>query len=84
MIDRFGPGIGHLNFLAVSGVGISEFLVRARDHKSFLRVGNLVIFDFTFLPGDREFDSNLLENVKIRPYALPSPTPPASLTLIGA
>ena len=26
LIDRFGPGVGHLNFLAVSGVGISEFL----------------------------------------------------------
>ena len=24
--DRFGPGVGHLNFLAVPGVGISEFL----------------------------------------------------------
>ena len=42
--------------------------VRARDHKSFLGVGNLVIFDLTFLPGGREFDSNLLENVKIPPY----------------
>ena len=26
VIDRFGLGIGHLNFLAVPGVGISEFL----------------------------------------------------------
>ena len=50
--------------------------VRARDHKSFLGVGNLVIFDLTFLSGGREFDSNLLENVKIPPYA--------GLTLIGA
>ena len=30
---------------------------------------NLVIFDLTFLPGGREFDSNLLENVKIPPHA---------------
>ena len=43
------------------------------DHKSFLGVGNLVIFDLTFLPGGREFDSNLLENVKIPPYAPPLP-----------
>ena len=28
---------------------------------------NLVIFDLTFLPGGREFDSNLLENVRIPP-----------------
>ena len=39
--------------------------VRARDHKSLLGVGNLVTFDLTFLPVGREFDSNLLENVKI-------------------
>ena len=45
--------------------------VRAPDHKSFLRMGNLVILDLTFLPGGREFDSNLLENVKIPPYAPP-------------
>ena len=48
--------------------------VRARDHKSFLGVGNLVIFDLTFLPGGREFDSYLLENIKIPPYA-PPPRP---------
>ena len=82
MIDRFGPGVGHLNFLAVPGIGISEFLF-VHDHKSFLGVGNLVIFDLTFLPGGREFDSNLLKNVKIPPYA-PPPPPPAGLALIGA
>ena len=43
--------------------------VHAHDHKSFLGVGNLVIFDLTFLPGGGKFDSNLLENVKIPPYA---------------
>ena len=26
MIDRFGPGVGHLNYLAVPGVGIFELL----------------------------------------------------------
>ena len=25
-MDRFGPGVGHLNYLAVPGVGIFEFL----------------------------------------------------------
>ena len=59
MIDHFGPGVGHLNYLAVLGVGISEFF-RARDNRSLLGVGNLVIFDLTFLPRGREFDSNLL------------------------
>ena len=27
LIDRFGPGVGHLNYLAVPGVGIFEFIV---------------------------------------------------------
>ena len=31
--------------------------------------GISVIFDLTFLPGGREFDSNSLENVKSLPYA---------------
>ena len=26
LIDRFGPGVGHSNYLAVPGVGIFEFL----------------------------------------------------------
>ena len=26
LIDCFGPGVGHFNFLAVPGVGISEFV----------------------------------------------------------
>ena len=47
MIDRFGPGVGHLNYLAVPGVGIFEFLTT--NH--FLGWGILVTFDLTFLPG---------------------------------
>ena len=70
MIDRFGPGVGYLNYLAVPGVGIFEFLfVPVHDHKSFPGRRISVIFDLTFLPGGREFDSNFLENVKIPPYA---------------
>ena len=56
-------------------------MFRWYTNQSFLGVGNLVIFHLTFLSGGREFDSNLLENVKIPPYA---PSPPAGLTLIGA
>ena len=41
LIDRFGPGVGHLNYLAVwQGVGIFEFFFRARDYKSFPGLGN--------------------------------------------
>ena len=40
---------------------------REGEAGKFLEVENLVTFDLTFLPGCREFDSNLLENVKIPP-----------------
>ena len=69
LVDCFGPGVGHLIYLAVPGVGIFEFL--STNH--FLDWGISVIFDLTFLPGGREFDSSFLENVKIPPYAPPPP-----------
>ena len=50
-------------YLAVPGVGISEFLFVPVTTNHFSGWGNLVIFDLTFLPGGREFHSNLLENV---------------------
>ena len=46
--------------------------------------GISVIFDLTFLPGGREFDSNFLENVKSPPYAPCTPPPLAGLPLMGA
>ena len=67
MIDRFGPGVGHLNYLVVPGVGMIEFLTT--NH--LLGWGISVIFDLAFLPGGREFDINFWENVKIPPYAPP-------------
>ena len=60
MIDRFGPGVGHLNYLAVLIAGLFEFLTT--NHFLDWRIS--VIFDLTFLPGGREFYSNFLENVK--------------------
>ena len=85
-MDRFGPGVGHLNYPAVPGVGIFQFL-QTFDHKSFPGVGISVIFDLTFLLGGKEFYSNFLENVKSPPPMprLPPPPPyPAGLTLIRA
>ena len=82
MIDRFGPGVRHLNYLAVPGVGILEFLFVPVTTNHSPGWGISVIFDLTFLSGVREFDSNFLENVKIPPYA--SRPSPAGLTLIGA
>ena len=64
MIDRFGLGVGHLNYLAVPGVGIFEVLFVPVTTKSFPGRGISVIFDLTFLPGGREFYSNFLKNVK--------------------
>ena len=86
LINRFGPGVGHLNYLAVLGVGIFEFFVVPVTTNHFPGWGISVIFDLTFLPGVREFDSIFLENVKSPPYAPPSPPPPfpAGLTLTGA
>ena len=76
MIDRFGPGVGHSNYLAVPGVGIFEFLFVPVTTNHF--PGR--IFDLTFLPGGREFDSNVLENVKIPPYAqCPMPAVPVDI-----
>ena len=74
LIDRFGPGVGDLNYLAVPGVGIFEFLFVPVTTNNFPGWGITVIFDLTFLPGGREFDSNFLENVKPPPYALPLPS----------
>ena len=61
MIDCFGPGVGHLNHLAVPGVGIFEFsfVPVTTNHLPGWEIS--VIFDFTFLPGGREFDSIFLE-----------------------
>ena len=75
MIDHFGPGVGHLNYLAVPGVGIFEFLFVPVTTNHFPGWRISVIFDLTFLPRGREFDSNFLENVKIPPNAPPYPTP---------
>ena len=71
MVDRFGPGVGHLNYLAVPGIGISEFLFKpvTMNHLPGWEIS--VIFDLTFLPRGREFDSIFLENVKSPPYAPP-------------
>ena len=69
------PGVGHLNYLAVPGEGIFEFLFVPLTTNHFLGWGISVIFDLTFFPGGRKFDSNFWENVKILPYAPPPPLP---------
>ena len=71
------PEVGHLNYLAVPGVGIFEFLTT--NH--FLGWGISVIFDLAFLPGVGNLTSIFGKMSK----SCPMPhLPPAGLTLIGA
>ena len=58
MIDRFDPGIAHLNYLAVPGVGIFEFLFVPVTTNQLPGWEISVIFQLAFLPGGREFDIN--------------------------
>ena len=67
-----------MNYLAVPGVGIFEFLFVPVTTIHFLGWGISVIFDLTFFPRGREFDSNFWENVKIPPYP-----PPLSLEILN-
>ena len=65
------PGGRAFEFSCCPGGRDIWIFVRARDHKSFLGVGKLVVIELTFLPGGREFDNNLSENDKIPLYAPP-------------
>ena len=58
MIDRFGPGVGHLNYLAVPGVGIFEFLFVAVTTNHFPGGEFQLCLTSHFCPGGGEFDSN--------------------------
>ena len=73
LIDGFGPGVGHLSYLAVPGVGVFEFLFVPVATNHFLGWGISVIFDLTVFPGGRGFESNFWENVKISPLPRLSP-----------
>ena len=78
MIDCFGPGIGHLNYLALPRVGMFEFLLVPVTTNHFPWWGISVIFGVTFAWG-RDFDNIVLENAKCYPYALPPPSHPSAL-----
>ena len=72
---HFESGVGHLNYLAVPGVGIFQFFVHMTTNH-FPGWGISIIFDLTFLPGAGEFYSIFLENVP--PYSHPMPCLPPS------
>ena len=67
MIDCFGPGVGHLNYLAVLGVEIFEFLFVPMITNRFLGWGISVIFDLSFLPGVGNLTAIFWKMSKSRP-----------------
>ena len=78
LIDRFGPGVGHLNYLAVPEVGVFEVLFMPVTTNHLPGWGIPVIFDLTFLPRGSAFDSNFLEMSNPCPmpcFPLPPPLP---------
>ena len=77
MIDHFGPGVGHLNYLVVPGVGIFEFFTT--NH--FLGWGISVIFDLTFLPGVGNLIAILGKMSKSCPMPRLPPHPPCRLDI---
>ena len=73
LINRYGPRVGHLSYLAVSGVGIFEFFLMPVTTNHFPGWGISVIFDLTFLLGAREFYSNFFWKMSNPcPYAPPT------------
>ena len=75
------PGVGHLNYLAVPGVGIFEvlFVPMTTNHFSGWEIS--VIFDLKFLPGIGILAAIFWKMSNPRP--MPA-SPPAGLTLISA
>ena len=80
LIYRFGPRVGHLNYLAVPEVGIFEFLFVPMTTNHFPEWGISVTFDLTFLPGVGNFTAIFWKMSKSRHI----PRLPTGLTLTGA
>ena len=81
MIERFGAGVGHLNYLAVPGVGIFEFLLVPVTTYNFPGGEFQLYLTSHFCPGVGNLTAIFWKMSKSRPMPrLPS----AGLTLIGA
>ena len=81
MNDRFGPGVGHLNYLALLGVGIFEFLFVPVTTNHFLGGEFQLYLTSHFCPGVGNLTAIF---GKCQNPALCPASPPAGLTLIGA
>ena len=71
------PGGRAFEFSCCPGRRDIWIFVCARDHKSFLRVGNLVIFDLTFLPEVGNLTAIFWKMSKFHPMPRLPPPPPA-------
>ena len=80
-MDRFGPGVGHLNYLAIPGVGIFEFLFVPVTTNHFPGWGIQLYLTSHFCPGVGNLTVIFLEMSKSRPMPR---LPPPSAGLIGA
>ena len=80
MIDRFGPGVGHLNYLADPGVGIFEVLFVPLTTNHFPE-WEIQLYLTYFCPGVGNLTAIFWQMSKSRPMHR---LPPAGLTLIGA
>ena len=76
LIDRFGPGVGHLYYLAVPGVGIFECLLVPVTTNHFPGGEFQLCFTSHFCPGVGNFTAIFWEMSKSRPMP--------RLPLIGA
>ena len=75
LVDRFGPGVGHLNYLAVPGVGIFEFLFLPVTTNHFPGWGISVILTSHFCAGVGNFTPIFWKRSKSRPMTRLSPPP---------
>ena len=83
-MDRFGPGVGHLNYLAIPGVGIFEFLFVPVTTNHFPGWRIQLYLTSYFCPGVGNLTAIFLKMSKSRPMPCPPPPATAGLTLIGA
>ena len=81
LINRFGPGVGHLNYFAVPGVGVFEFLFEPMTTNHFLGWEILVMFDLTFCLGVGNFAAIFWKMSNPRPMPRLSPSPPCRLDI---
>ena len=77
LIDRFGPGVGQLNYLAVAGVGIFECLFVPVTTNHFPGGEFQLYLTSHFCPGVGNLTAIFWKMSKSRPMPPLPPPPPA-------